>query len=63
MIETSVTFVDGIGLGCSETVEFTLTCQWDADGGASVASDKTTRTASPTFDTAGVENYLSCKVS
>ena len=31
-IETSVTFVDGMGLGCSETVEYTLTCQWDASG-------------------------------
>ena len=31
-IETSVTFVDGMGLGCSETVDYTLTCQWDASG-------------------------------
>ena len=64
-ITTSVTFVDGIGMGCSETVDYTLTCDWDADGGAAVAAGKkaSDRTTSPTFDTAGASNYLSCKVS
>ena len=47
--DTSAIFVDGLGLGCSETVEFAVTCTWDADGGAVVASDGTTRSASPPF--------------
>ena len=36
-IGASVTFVDGIGLGCSETLAITVTCQWDADGGEAAA--------------------------
>ncbi len=32
-IETSVTFKDDMGLGCSVERSFTLTCDWDASGG------------------------------
>ena len=32
-IETSVTFTDGLGFDCSVERTYTLTCQWDADGG------------------------------
>ena len=55
-LSTSVTFVDGMNLGCSTTVEYTLTCQWDASGGhtASAATEFTEATAS---------SFLSCKVS
>ena len=32
-IETSVTFTDGMDLGCEVKRSFTLTCDWDASGG------------------------------
>lgn len=60
-IMTSVTFVDGLGLGCDQTVNYTLTCSWDADGGAAVGSDGT-RSASPSFSQDSVEHYLECEV-
>ena len=63
---TSVTFVDGLDLGCSETLDLTVTCSWDADGGAVVASDGTTRSTAQIFDpkTAGTEEdkFLKCEV-
>ncbi len=34
--EVSVEFVDRIGLGCEETMNYTVTCEWDADGGRTV---------------------------
>jgi hypothetical protein len=69
--ETSVTFVDGIGLGCSETLTFTVTCQWDADGGEAAAvttnadgDDVVSRTtAAATFGPGATAGYLSCKAT
>ncbi len=55
-ISTSVTFVDGMDLGCSTTVEYTLTCQWDASGGH-------TASAATEFTEASASSFLSCKVS
>ena len=72
--EASVTFVDGIGLGCSETLAITVTCQWDADGGeaAAVAGSgddiSVSRTTALAFgtevtDTSTSKGYLSCKAA
>ena len=55
-LSTSVTFVGGMNLGCSATVEYTLTCQWDASGGH-------TASAATEFTEATAGSFLSCKVS
>ena len=64
--DTSVTFTDGLGLCDAVTVEMTVTCEWDADGGAVVASDGKTRSASPAFVQEGAggskHDYLKCSV-
>ena len=60
-IATSVTFVDGMGMGCSVTMDYTLTCQWDASGNLDGSLGG--------HDTDGIEDdgmdlgeYVSCKV-
>jgi hypothetical protein len=68
--EASVTFVDGIGLGCSETLAITVTCQWDADGGEAAAvttnadgDDVVSRTVAAVFAANATAGYLSCKAT
>lgn len=68
--EASVTFVDGIGLGCSQKLAITVTCDWDADGGeaAAVATNadgdtvvqRTTATDFASGATTVTTGYLSC---
>ena len=41
-IETSVTFTDNLGFGCSVERSFALTCQWDASGGRTAHRAQTT---------------------
>ena len=69
-IGASVTFVDGIGLGCSETLAITVTCQWDADGGEAAAvttnadgDDVVSRTIAAVFAADATAGYLSCKAT
>jgi hypothetical protein len=69
-IGASVTFVDGIGLGCSETLAITVTCQWDADGGEAAAvttnadgDDVVSRTVAAVFAANATAGYLSCKAT
>ena len=62
-IETSVTFTDSMGLGCSVERSFILTCQWDASGGMTahqaqtfnlgLEADGATTTLPATLPTAG----------
>ena len=62
---TSVTFSDGIGQCANMTRDFTVTCKWDADGGAVVAADGTTRSTAPDFNeaTAGDSKHAFMKCS
>ena len=55
-LEIEVTFDEGLGLGCEETVTWSLTCDWDADGGSSFDGDR--RTAR----TDRLQNFLSCEI-
>ena len=40
-IESSVTFTDNLGLGCEVERSFTLTCDWDANGGMTAHQTRT----------------------
>jgi hypothetical protein len=69
-IAASVTFVDGIGLGCSKKLAITVTCQWDADGGEAAAvttnadgDDVVSRTVAAVFAANATAGYLSCKAT
>ena len=55
VLADSVTFVDGLGLGCSKTLDFSLTCDWDADGGVTLSPGEARRNGSSDID-----DYLSC---
>ena len=68
-IETTVTFKDDMGLGCSVERSFTLTCDWDASGGMTPHQAQTVElvgadlpTAAANIGVANAEDFVSCTV-
>jgi hypothetical protein len=73
-IETTVTFTDSMGFGCSAERSFTLTCQWDASGGLTahqaqtinlidgIASVATATDGALNIGEANAEEFVSCEV-
>jgi hypothetical protein len=68
-IDTSVTFTDNMGFGCSIERSFTLTCDWDASGGLTLHQAQTNELVGATLPNdagnigeANADDFVSCAV-
>ena len=58
-VEMELTGDEGLGLGCEETVIWSLVCDWDADGGQFLDGDRRLPNPSPR----DLTDFLSCEIA